>query len=187
MPRKRHARSKISRLPAEQRAFIERLLREDRLGLDEMLEAIRAQFPGEPAAEISRTGLGRYSKGVRELGERMREIEAASSVLVGEFGESIGDKAGDLLSQAVVTLTANAALRAQEQDEIDIDTIRKLAIAAKNSIDTKRISVNVRKAIRAEAREELLRDQREKLDAEAKEAGAGGLTIEKVRAVLGIG
>lgn len=37
--------SSIKRLPEEQRKFIEKLLREDRLTLNEMLDEIRAEFP----------------------------------------------------------------------------------------------------------------------------------------------
>lgn len=161
-------RSKISRLPAAQREFIERLLREDRLTLDEMLEAIRAEFPD---TEVSRAGLHRYGAGLSELTARMREIDRAAEALVGELGEGIGEKSGALLAQAVTTLATNVAMRAQETEEWDVDAIRKLAQAAKFALDARRLSLRERQAVAAEAREAALRESRAKLEALGK-AGA---------------
>ncbi len=159
---RRGAPSRIRRLPPEQRAFVERLLREDRHTLDEMLAAIRGRFPD---AAVSRSGLHRYKASVEELAGRMREIDRAAQALVGELGEDIGDRAGALLANAVTTLATNAALRANESDEVSIDEVRKMAVAAKNALDTRRLSLAERRAIAQEARETALREQREKLEA----------------------
>ncbi|WP_411832313.1 phage protein Gp27 family protein [Pseudoxanthomonas mexicana] len=167
--RKRRAKSSVGRLPAEQKAFVEKLMREDRLTLDEMIAALQAHFPGEPAAELSRSALHRYGAGFAELTARMREIDQASQALVGEFGDSLGEKASTLLSNAVVTLVTDVALRQQSAEEgVDVETARKLARAAKDAIDSKRVDVNVRKAIAAEARERVLKEQREKIEALGK-------------------
>ena len=160
----RRRRSSISRLPAAQREYIERLLREDRFTLDEMIADLRGRFPGQPAAEVSRSGLHRYQESFAELTERMREIDRAAQALVGELGEDIGEKSGALLAHAVTTLATNAALRAQQSEDVSIDEVRKLAVAAKNALDTRRLSLAERKAIRQEAREELQREQRAKLE-----------------------
>lgn len=159
---RRGAPSRIRRLPPEQRAFVERLLREDRHTLDEMLAAIRARFPD---AGVSRSGLHRYKTSVEELAGRMREIDRAAQALVGELGQDIGDRAGALLANAVTTLATNAALRANEADDVDVEDVRKLAVAAKNALDTRRLSLAERRAIAQEAREAALREQREKLEA----------------------
>lgn len=187
--RKRRAKSSISRLPPEQKAYIERLMREDRLTLSEMIADLEARFPGEPAAEVSRSALHRYSAGFAELTARMRDIDRASQALVGEFGDSLGEKAGTLLTNAVVTLVTDVALRQQEsQDGVDVDTVRKLARAAKDAIDTKRVDVNVRKAVAEEARQALLREQQSALDKVVK---SGGLSAESAadfrKKILGIG
>jgi hypothetical protein len=178
----RRRKSSVGRLPAEQRAFVERLLREDRLTLDEMITELQQHFPGEPAAELSRSALHRYSSGFAELTARMREIDRASQALVGEFGDSLGEKASTLLSNAVVTLVTDVALRQQEADEgVDVETARKLARAAKDAIDTKRLDVNVRKAIAAEAREALLREQSEKLDKAERSGTYDPATLKRIR------
>lgn len=185
---RRRGKSSIQRLPADQRAFIEKLLREDRLTLAEMIEELQQQFPGQPAADISRSALHRYGAGFAELTGRMREIEAVSQAVVGELGEGVGEKAGALLGQAITTLATNAALRAHEKDNVSIDEIRKLARAAKDAMDTQRVGVNVRRAIAQEAREALQREQAAKLDNVVK---SGGLSEERAnefrKKILGIG
>lgn len=185
---RRRARSSISRLPPEQKTHVERLLREGRLTLDEMIAELQAAFPGAPAAEVSRSALHRYEQGFAELTARMREIEQISQTVVGELGEGIGDKAGALLAQAITTLATNAALKAHEKEDVSIDEIRKLAVAARNAMETQRVGVNVRKTIAAEARERLLREQTDALDKVVKTGGLSAEAAEDIRRkILGIG
>lgn len=171
-------RSKISRLPEEQRSFIQKMLREDRLTLAEMLAAIHARYPD---AQVSQSGLHRYQAGFAELTARMREIDRAAQALVGELGEAAGEKSGALLAHAVTTLATNAAMRAQEADAIDIDEVRKLARAAKDALDTRRLSLAERRAVAAEARDAALREQRAKLEALG---ASGALDPATVAAVI---
>lgn len=186
--RKRRAKSSISRLPAEQKAHIERRLREGMMTLDELIADLRAIFPGEPAAEVSRSALHRYERGFTELTARMREIETVSNAVIGELGEGVGEKAGALLAQAITTLATNAALKAHDSDDISIDEIRKLARAAKDAMDTQRVGVTVRKAIAEEARQALLREQQEKLDKVVRTGGLSEQTAADMRKkILGIG
>lgn len=180
MARKRRAKSSISRLPPEQKAHVERLLREGRLTLREMIDELEATYPGEPAAEVSRSALHRYSQQFEEMTRRMREIQQVSEVMVGELGEGIGAKAGELLTQAVVTLATDVALRQHGNEEVSVDTVRKLAMAAKHAIDSQRVDMNVRKAIRDEARQQLLAEQKEALDTVVK---SGGLSDEAAKAM----
>ena len=154
-------KSGIKRLPEDVRKHVERLLREDRLTLDEMIDDIRRAFPAEDAP--SRSGLHRYKVGFDELAGRMREIETAAGVLVDELGEGMGDKAGALLAQAVTTLAANAALRANENDEISIKEVGELARAAKSAMQARTMSLKERQVIEQAAREKLLQEQDAKL------------------------
>ncbi len=157
--------SRIRRLPADQRALIERLLREDRHTLDEMIDTLRSTFP---ATEVSRSSLHRYQSSLAELSGRMREIDRAASALVGELGEDMGEKAGALLVQAVTTLATHAALRAHGDDDTSIDDVRKLAQATKAATDSHRLSFQTRQQIRKAVREETLLEQRQKLEALGK-------------------
>jgi hypothetical protein len=186
--RKRRAKSTISRLPAEQREYIERLLRDGRMTLDEMIADLRNHFPDEPAAEISRSALNRYDNQFAEMTARMREIQTMADAVVGEMGEGIGEKSGELLSQAIITLATNAALQAHGQDDVPIETIRKLSVAAKNAMDSRRVDLTVRRAIREEARAQLLAEQAAKLDKVVKTGGLSEDAAADMRKkILGIG
>lgn len=184
---RRRTKSSITRLPADQKAHVERLLREGRLTLDEMIAELQRTFPGSAAADVSRSALHRYDRGMAELTARMREIDQAAQALVGEMGEGIGEKSGALLAQAVTTLATDAALKMQTQEKVSVDDIRKMARAAKDAIDTQRVGINVRKAIAAEAREQLLREQAANLDKVVK---SGGLSEDAAasmrRQILGL-
>lgn len=181
----RARKSKITRLPAEQRAFVEKLIREDRLTIREMVDAINAQYPD---AEVSRSGLNRYTLPLRELTERMREIDTAARAVVEELGESPDDRAGALLCQSITTLATHAALKAQTDGDISIDEVRKLARAAKDTISARTQSLKERQAIEQAARDRLLREQKERLDTIERKRGMTADTAAQIRRdVLGIG
>ena len=161
MPRK----SKITRISPEARAFIERLLREDRLTLDEMQAAIAEKFPSE---KPSRSALHRYQVSQKEVTERIRTQDVVARAIVAELGENPDERAGALLMQTVTTAMTHVALRMNESDEATIDDVRKLARAAKDTIAARTTSLKERQAIEQAAREKLVREQREKLDALGK-------------------
>lgn len=182
---KRRRKSKVHRAPWRER--FEQLLREDSYTLDEMVAIIKTEFP-DAEVQPTRSNLHRYGTGFAELTDRMREIDRAANALVGEFGDSLGEKASTLLANSVVTLVTDLALKKQNDDEVDVETVRKLARAAKDAIDTKRVDVNVRKAIAAEAREALLREQAANLDKAVKSGGLSADTAADLRKkILGIG
>lgn len=182
---KRKQRKDISNVQrGPYRARLEQLLREAKFTFDELEDIIRGEFPD---AKVSRSSIYRYAMGLQEMTERMREIDHASRALVGEFGDSLGEKASTLLANSVITLVTDASLK-QQNEEVDIESIRKLARAAKDAIDTKRMDVNVRKAVAQEAREALLREQTAKLDKVVKSGGLSAETAADFRKkILGIG
>lgn len=161
-------KSSVSRLDPEARKFLEKLIRDGRHTLDELLDAMRTKYP---AADISRSGIHRYRVGVEEMVGRMREIETASAVLVGELGEGVGDKAGELLAQAVTTLAANAALNAHGNDKISIKEVGELARAARAAMQARTMSLKEREAIEEHARRKLIEEQQNNLEKIAKTQG----------------
>ena len=178
-------KSSVSRLDPEARKYLEKLIRDDRHTLDELLDAMRAKYP---AADISRSGIHRYRVGVEEMVGRMREIEAASAVLVGELGEGVGDKAGELLAQAVTTLATNAALNAHGNDKVSIKEVGELARAARAAMQARTMSLKEREAIEEHARRRLVEEQRAKLDELGKSGEVDTAVLDKViKAAYGIG
>lgn len=179
-------KSSIERSPEEVRTAIDKMVRQHRFTLDEIREYVIEKF-GEDAAP-SRSALGRYTLAQGELLGRMRDIDAAARVVVEELGENADDRAGALLVQSITTLATDAALRAhsrEDGEEPSIEEVRKLARAAKDVIGARKVNRQEREHIAEMARQKLLKEQCARLDKEAQ-AGAGTLTIEKARAILGI-
>ena len=116
----------LKKLTEPQRKLIERLLREDRLTLNEMLDEIRAEFPVESIP--SRSALGRAKKNFAEHARRMREVQAAAEVLVTELGEDKDDKAGAFMVQGITTLINNLVLDRLAGDEEDPNASIELSI-----------------------------------------------------------
>lgn len=185
MAARSNRRSKVRRLAPPVRKVIERMLREDTLTLDEMIAQLQAQFPNEKLP--SRSGLHRYQAGLEEMLGRMREIDTAARVVVQEMGHQDEDRSGMLLGQAIVTIASNAAIRAQNDEKISIEDIRKLARAANDAMSTKSRARVDRKASREEYRAELLREQADRLDAAVKASGMTSAVADSIRRdILGI-
>ncbi len=179
-------KSTIHKLPTDVRAHIERRLREDQLTLDELLEDIRQHFPDTDETP-SRSALGRYKQSFGEMVSRMREQDQMARLLVSELGENPDERAGALMVQAVTTLTTHAAFTAQQEADPDIDTVRHLARAAKDVLQSRKASLDERREIERAARERLLKEQEENLQETAR---AQGLSEDQVQfwreRVLGI-
>lgn len=173
MPRK----SKITRMAPEARTYVEKLLREDRLTLDEMIADLTAKFPSD---KPSRSALHRYQLAHKEVTERIRTQDVVARAIVAELGENPDERAGALLMQTVTTAMTHVALRMNESDEATIDDVRKLARAAKDTIAARTTSMKERQAIEQAARERLVREQREKLDALGKTGKVDKAVLDRV-------
>ena len=177
-------KSSVARMDPAARKYLEKLLREDRHTLDELLAALRAKFP---AADVSRSGLHRYRASLEEMMGRMREIDTAATALVSELGEGMGDKAGALLAQAVTTLATNAALNAHGED-VSIKEVAELARAARAAMQARTMSLKEREAVEEAARRKLLAEQEANLQEVAKAQGMDEAQVDFWRRkFLGIG
>ena len=177
--------SSIRRLAPEVRARLERHLREDRLTLSEIIADLQAHFPDEKTP--SRSAVWRHKGRFDELLRRTREQQEMAAVLVENLGENPEEKAGALMVQSITTLLTHASLAAQEQeDEIEIEDVRKLASAARDVIQARKVDRQERVAIRQAAREELLEEQRAALAEVAAQPGVSPDTMTEIRRRLGI-
>lgn len=154
-------KSSVDKARDEVRDLINRMLRDNRLTLDEMKDVLDEQFPGEPVP--SRTALHRYKQGFAEIMRSHREIQAASQALVAELGENFDDKSGALLAQAVTTLATRATHDALGQEATDIGDVLDLTRAAKYAQETRALSRKERLAVAKEAREQQLQEQEQRL------------------------
>ena len=179
--RMRRRKSSVDLLPQEQREYLEQLLRRRDLTLDDIIGDLKVKFAGEPAAELSRSAVHRFDQRIEEAGKEIREIEAAASALVGELGEGFGEKSADFLTQAITVVAVKAAMRAKDDPDLGTKEAKDLALMAKNALDAKRMNVAQRKLIQQEAREKLLREQKEKLDKVAKTGKYDQATLQRIR------
>lgn len=178
-------KSFMRHLTDEQRQFIYRMLEEDKLTLNEMLDEIRAEFPADCIP--SRSALGRERQNYVAEAKEFRQIQSMSEVLVKEFGEDPDDKGGMLLAQAVQAVVTKRAMDElindgtdKENPKMDISDVGALARAARAAIMTKSKAMENRDEIRRLAREELIREQREKLDALGKTGEVDQTILNKV-------
>ncbi|WP_032878145.1 phage protein Gp27 family protein [Acinetobacter sp. ANC 3929] len=186
------SKSFMRQLTDDQRQFIFKMLEEDKLTLNEMLDEIRAEFPSDCIP--SRSALGREKQNYIAEAKEFRQIAAMSEVLVKEFGEDPDDKGGMLLAQAVqavVTKRAMDELTNTGDDplkpQMGIDDVGALARAARAAIMTKSKAMENRDEIRRQAREELLKEQDENLKKAAISQGLGEEQLQFWREkVLGI-
>lgn len=183
MPRKSTIKSK----PADWKRHFDRLIREDCYTLDEILARMRAQFPEVPAP--SRSSAGRYTKKVKELGQRMREIQAAGTALVAELGEDPEDRAGQLMVNGVTTLFTSLVLDASDEDKkLSAKEAGELARGARAVMQARKMSLGERQEIARVAREQLLAEQESNLQEAARAQGLGPEQVEFWRKkVLGVG
>ncbi len=151
------------------KAYLQKLLREDRMTLDQMIEDLRSRFPNEKVP--SRSALGRFKIGFEQLTEKARQHREQAEAFVGALGEDSSDKTGALLVEAVSTLTYQAAMGAHEKDDVTIKEVAALARAAKATMEARTLSVKERQAIEKAARERLLQEQAAELDAEVRSGG----------------
>lgn len=175
-------KGKIQRLQPEARAYIEKLLDEDRWTLDEVFEAVKQKFP---EADFSRSGLHRYQPEYTQMRERMRELERVSDALVGGLGEGGTEKANRLLAQAVTTAVTHAALKLQSRDDdgddaVSISELKDLSLAAGRAMKTQRLATEEALAIEKAVRERVLREQRQKIEALGKSGAVDPAAIAMV-------
>ena len=175
-------KSSIDRLPADVRSHIERRLRENRLTLDELIADLKQHFPA--ADKPSRSAIGRYKVSFDQMVRRLREQEAMSRLLVEELGENPDERAGALMVQSVTTLVNHATFAAQNEEDVDIEDVRKLARAAKDVLQARKASLEERRSIEKEARERLLQEQEQRLEEMRGSDGMSEQLEGRIRRIL---
>lgn len=174
-------KSSIDMLEPEVRAHIDRRLRENKLTLDELIADLQKTFPDKQKPK--RSALGRHSQKFDAMVERMREQETMSRMLVSELGENPDDRAGALIVQSLSVLV-NEHLMESQNKELAIDDIRKLARAAKDTIQARQASLSERQQIAKQARIEQLAEQEERLEELRGTDGMSEQLENRIRNVL---
>jgi len=175
-------RSKVSRLAPEIRQELERLWREGRFILDDLLTWLREKLPDASRALMpSRTALGRYLAKYKISFDKIREAQAVAGHCVEQLGENQKGEVGRLLVhllsalalQSFNQLDAEAAPLASKELMFLSIAIKNLTIAEKSSVERE---LKLRRLITAELKEKL------DTGVQVKER-AGGLSAETAAAI----
>lgn len=168
-------RSKVRRLAPEVRKAVERMIREDKHTLREMIAALQAQFPGEELP--SKSGLHRYQASFDEVTKRLREQQEIARIFVAEFGEEPDEKAGAMLAQSVMAAVNHVAMKVHGDDDVSIEDVRKLTRAASYALETTGRAAKLRADAARTARERAAEDA----TTAARDAGISETTIATIR------
>lgn len=178
-------KSTVQRLPAEVRSFIEGALAQGRMTLDELIAELQQRFPLEAASKSlpSRSAVHRYGQ---KLERRLAAIRASTEAakLITESAGDDKDKRSEALTALVQTELFDAILALKEADDADPEErVQRLSAAARHIATLTRSSINLKEfQAKAEknAREKLLAEQREKLDALGKAGDVPAEVLQKV-------
>jgi hypothetical protein len=124
------ARSSISKLDPQIKAELDRLLKDDRLTITEVVEHLRGL-----GAQVSRSAVGRYHQRFEEIGKRMRESREVAKVWADRLGSEPQGDIGKMVMELLRTLAFDVSLAMTEPDEdgnapkLDPGAINKLALA----------------------------------------------------------
>ena len=180
MPR----RSKVHALPPELKEWLDAEL--VRRGFGDYVQL--AQDLKARGADISKSGLQRYGAPFeRQMARVKMATEQAVALVDAAFDEE------DKLSSAVIRITQEKILNLLMELDIDAESVdvnklfKNAAEIGRASASNKRASREARAAIREEARQELLAEQRARLDAlgESGEVDQGTLT-KVIQAAYGL-
>lgn len=142
---------KIRRLPPELRDILHRKLDEG-CTLDEITAHLRSL-----GADVSRSGLGRYKQNFDKVSTRLRESREMADAMIQKIGpEATEGRQGRLLVQMLTTLTGDFMFRRlnEADGELDVDEMKSLARALKDTTQAARLSQDFELKIREETRKE---------------------------------
>lgn len=107
-------RSTIEQLPRELADLCHRLIRDGRT-IHEITDALN-----ELGADVSKSAVGRYTKGAREKMEHYREAQAVAGQWVSQLNEDPGSDVSSLLAEMLKTVAFQTiASMGTEQGELD--------------------------------------------------------------------
>lgn len=162
MPRK----SAIAKLPPELRAEIDRLIRDGRYTIDQIVAHMR----GMGATEIKRTAVGDYKQKMDKSLERYREAQEVAGTWVAQLGENPQGDVGRLCAEMLKTVAfktladmGNAEVGVQPGD------IMVLARAIKDLESAQKTNLEFRAKLRAEWKQEL-EEKAKSAESQIKEA-----------------
>lgn len=152
--------------------------------IDQIFEALKAF-----GADVSRSATGRYVKSERESMNQMIKAQTMARAWVDKFGQEPDGDVGRLLPQMLEAIAHRTLDEMAETEKTLPKDVHVMARALKDLSGTKRENINMelllRKA-REEERQQMLAEQKAKLDALPNKGGVTVETKQAIREALGI-
>ena len=176
-------RSSIKDLPDAIRAEVDAAIKRGAT-IDAIVEHLHALG----ADHISRSAVGRYSKGFAELARQQRDLRIVAEQFGREFGES-DNLDGRLLTQLMTSVITRAIIPLASSEVIEIDEadLASLARATKDAMAAAKIDTDREAKIREEEAKRARKAAADAADQAGRAAGASEDTLRRIRAgILGI-
>lgn len=154
-------KSSIDRLPKPVKDRLAKLVRDGRMTLDEIIAELQAQFGVAP----SRSATGRWAARFGEVMARKREVDSVAEIWVKEFKSNESGKTGRAVGELLRAIAMQAAVVAQTRDEVDPKELALLSRAFNLIESGNKRNAELEREIRQQVREELLAEQKGRLDA----------------------
>lgn len=175
-------KSSIDQLPKAVKDRIGKLLRENRLTLDQVLTELETEFG--PKNAPSRTALWRHKQRMAQVLSKVRESREIARVWVQELGEQPDGDTGRLmveLLQSLVTQYSIGAAQREGEEAPQLAELKALAQTIRAAAESGRLQLAQTEKIEQRARERLLAEQKEKLDALGKRGGITPAALATIR------
>lgn len=174
--------SSIDRLPVDILEHLQELLRDPRVTQLEATAKINAILAEEGHPErITKSSLNRYAVRMEQVGAKLRQSREIAKMWIGRLGAEPQGEVGKLLNEMVRALAFEATMNmAEGEAPIEPKMLRDMAIAIEKL--EKATSENVKRE--AEIRKQIREDAAKAVEAEAKQRGVSGATIDALRAAI---
>ncbi|MBF0426967.1 MAG: DUF3486 family protein [Magnetococcales bacterium] len=183
-PPPRPRRSSLSRLPADIRELIDKLLAEGVETRKNILAILNRELDRKGDKPISKSALNRYAQRMEEIGLKMAQAREVARVWIEHLESEPPGDLGKLLNEVVRTLAFDFATRAAEGDEpVDHQVLRSLAATIERLEQASRIREDRDRLLRREITEQAANQAK----ATARRAGISQKTISEIeRDILGL-
>ena len=178
MPR----RSSVERLDAPLKEIVDRLLREGRHTLDDIVAHLEGLTGERP---VSRSALGRYSQRMEEIGARIRRRREIEEQWIGRLGEAPRGKAGRLLIEVVRQLAWDSVTNLSDLAEgegestVDPNLLRALSTTVWQLQRAERAELDYERALAQQ-----IDDAERAVEGAMKRQGISGSTADAIREAL---
>lgn len=183
--------SKVDLLPEDIRAYFHRLIQSKKYTCDQIAEMVNSeleQYTGETGVEqISKNLVWREAKKMESVAQDIQRCNEYSRAMADKLNlASLGEQGvllQSMLMSAMFKTTAHAMSKATDEAPVDIETLGDLVL----SIQRLQRSVSSSATLKKQIKEELLAEQRAKLESLGSKGGVTAETKAAIREALGIG